>query len=131
MSVIAVGTDVVDIVRIERLISRGGSRFLQRWFLPAELGSGDLLAARAATVFAVKEAALKAIGPDPDTLTPWRQIEVLADTSPSLHLHGDLATIAGSAGIRGFHVSASHDSRYAMATVVAVSEPVRPRSAVG
>jgi holo-[acyl-carrier protein] synthase len=63
--IVGIGTDLVDIRRIERTIARHGERFLQRIFTPTERA----LAARrhnpAATYakrFAAKEACAKALG---------------------------------------------------------------------
>jgi holo-[acyl-carrier protein] synthase len=63
--IVGLGTDLVDITRIERAIARHGERFLQRIFTPTERALADRRANRAATYakrFAAKEACAKALG---------------------------------------------------------------------
>ena len=65
MTIIGVGTDILDERRIVRLVDSGGDRFLSHWYTPAE-ADGHRAAPRpgrsAARGFAVKEATLKAMG---------------------------------------------------------------------
>jgi holo-[acyl-carrier protein] synthase len=63
--ILGIGTDLVDIRRIERTIERHGERFLNRIFTPTERALADRRANRAATYakrFAAKEACAKALG---------------------------------------------------------------------
>ena len=65
--ILGLGSDIVDIRRIERAIGRHGERFLARLFTPVERAKADRRteAIRAATYakrFAAKEAASKALG---------------------------------------------------------------------
>ena len=65
--ILGLGSDIVDIRRIERAIERHGERFLERLFTPVERAKADRRteAIRAATYakrFAAKEAASKALG---------------------------------------------------------------------
>lgn len=63
--VIGIGTDLIEIERVEASIERYGEKFLERIFTPGEIaycrqkkGSGESFAAR----FAAKEAGAKALG---------------------------------------------------------------------
>jgi holo-[acyl-carrier protein] synthase len=63
--IVGIGTDLVDIRRIERTIARHGERFLQRIFTPTERALAERRANRAETYakrFAAKEACAKALG---------------------------------------------------------------------
>jgi holo-[acyl-carrier protein] synthase len=63
--IVGIGTDLVDITRIERAIARHGERFLQRVFTPTERALAERRANHSATYakrFAAKEACAKALG---------------------------------------------------------------------
>ncbi len=65
--IVGIGSDLCDIRRVERLITRFGDRFLRRVFTPIERARADRRtpAARTATYakrFAAKEACSKALG---------------------------------------------------------------------
>jgi holo-[acyl-carrier protein] synthase len=63
--ILGIGTDLVDIRRIERTIARHGDRFLHRIFTSTERELAERRADRAATYakrFAAKEACAKALG---------------------------------------------------------------------
>jgi holo-[acyl-carrier protein] synthase len=63
--IIGIGTDLVDIRRIERTLERHGERFIARIFTPIERALAERRANRAATYakrFAAKEACAKALG---------------------------------------------------------------------
>jgi holo-[acyl-carrier protein] synthase len=63
--IIGVGSDLVDIRRIEKTIERFGDRFLSRVFTPVERAKAERRAARIDTYakrFAAKEACAKALG---------------------------------------------------------------------
>ena len=65
--ILGLGSDIVDIRRIEAAIVRHGERFLDRVFTPVELAKAErrterIRAATFAKRFAAKEAAAKALG---------------------------------------------------------------------
>jgi holo-[acyl-carrier protein] synthase len=63
--IVGIGTDLVDIRRIERVIERHGERFLARIFTPTERALAERRTNSAATLakrFAAKEACAKALG---------------------------------------------------------------------
>ena len=63
--IIGLGSDLVDIRRIERVLERHGERFTHRIFTEAERRKAEARATRAATYakrFAAKEACAKALG---------------------------------------------------------------------
>ena len=63
--ILGMGSDIVDIRRIERTLERFGERFTQRIYTEIERRKSDRRAARAASYakrFAAKEACAKALG---------------------------------------------------------------------
>ncbi|WP_277453048.1 holo-ACP synthase [Janibacter sp. DB-40] len=125
---VGVGTDVVDVARIERLVSRGGRRFLERWFRTAEIDYclSGARAVRVAALLAAKEAAVKSLGAPGEGPVPWKQIEVTHDPATGLRLHGSMYVWAVSAGGLTFHVTTAHTPDLAMATVIALRSGQTP-----
>ncbi|MBW2108470.1 MAG: holo-ACP synthase [Deltaproteobacteria bacterium] len=118
-----VGTDIVQIPRIERIVDRWGNRFIQRVFTPDEIAycrSKARPAARFALRFAAKEAFVKALGTGLKNGVTLRQIEVRKDAMgrPLLKLHATSKLICAELGISRSFVSLSDDGDYALATVV-------------
>lgn len=121
--VIGVGTDLMEIARVERSIERYGQRFLQRVFTPAEIaycmrkkGFAESFAAR----FAAKEAAAKALGTGISHGVSWREFEVQREFSgkPTLVLSGRAAELAETLGVERISLSLTHSREMAMAVVV-------------
>ena len=117
---IAVGIDVVDISRFQRLLSLRGDALTTRVFTAAELRDCAEKPGRLAARFAAKEATSKALGAGIGTVR-WRDVEVLADSSgqPRLRLHGAARALARSRGVTTWTVSLTHDGSTAAAIVAA------------
>lgn len=121
MSIIGVGIDVAEIERFAASLERTPS-MAERLFLDDELllPSGERRGiASLAARFAAKEAVAKALGA-PAGLR-WTDAEVWVEESgqPRLRVTGTVAARAAELGVRGFHVSLSHDAGVASAVVVA------------
>ncbi len=91
--ILGLGSDLVDIRRIERLIERHGERFLDRIFTPVERAKCDRRANRAASYarrFAAKEACSKALGTGFRKGVFWRDLGVvnLPSGRPGMQLTG-------------------------------------------
>jgi len=91
--IIGIGSDLIDIRRVERTIERFGERFLERVFTPTERARSDRRAERAASYakrFAAKEACSKALGTGFRQGVFWRDLGVvnLASGRPTLRLTG-------------------------------------------
>ena len=89
--IIGLGSDLIDIRRIERTINAHGERFLNRIFTPIERAKSDKRAARAASYakrFAAKEACAKALGTGLRRGVFWRDMGVvnLAGGKPTIAL---------------------------------------------
>ena len=122
--IIGIGTDIIEIERIERSVERFGESFLRRVFTAAEIAycqrkknSAESFAAR----FAAKEAGAKALGTGISRGVSWREFEVRRQPGrrPELHLAGRAADIATSLGIRRLALSLTHSRKEAMAVVIA------------
>ncbi|MBV8090128.1 MAG: holo-ACP synthase [Alphaproteobacteria bacterium] len=91
--ILGIGSDLVDIRRIEQVIERFGDRFLDRVFTDLERRKCDRRANRAAGYarrFAAKEACSKALGTGFRCGVFWRDLGVinLPSGQPSMQLTG-------------------------------------------
>jgi holo-[acyl-carrier protein] synthase len=91
--ILGVGSDLVDVRRIERVIERHGDRFLLRVFTETERAKADRRAARTETYakrFAAKEACAKALGTGFRAGIFWRDLGVinLPSGRPTMKLTG-------------------------------------------
>ncbi len=124
MRVLGLGTDMVEVDRIERAVARWGEAFVCRIYTPAEierarplLVRGPRLAAR----FAAKEAVMKALGVGRRGMA-WREIEIVNDDQgrPLVCLHGAARQIADQQGVVSVLVTLSHTHAHAVASAVAL-----------
>jgi holo-[acyl-carrier protein] synthase len=91
--ILGVGSDLIDIRRIEQTIERHGERFLGRIFTPAERAKAERRATRIDTYakrFAAKEACSKALGTGFRNGVFWRDMGVvnLPSGRPTMELTG-------------------------------------------
>jgi holo-[acyl-carrier protein] synthase len=91
--ILGIGSDLIDISRIERVIDRFGERFLDRIFTEVERRKSDRRMNRAASYakrYAAKEACSKALGTGFRAGIFWRDLGVvnLASGRPSMVLTG-------------------------------------------
>lgn len=94
--IIGIGSDLIDIRRVERSIERFGERFLGRIFTAVEREKSERRAQRAASYakrFAAKEACSKALGTGLRRGVFWRDMGVvnLPGGKPSMRLTGGAA----------------------------------------
>jgi holo-[acyl-carrier protein] synthase len=121
--VIGIGTDLIEIARIEQSVARYGDRFLERVFTPAEIAycrrkknAAESFAAR----FAAKEAGAKALGTGISHGISWLELEVLREPTgkPTLALTGRAADRAQSLGVARISLSLTHSRTVSLAVVV-------------
>ena len=91
--ILGIGSDLIDIARIERTLQRFGERFLDRVFTETERRKSDRRANRAASYakrYAAKEACAKALGTGFRAGVFWRDMGVvnLPTGRPTLVLTG-------------------------------------------
>jgi len=119
--ILGLGTDIAEVVRIAKSIAKEG--FKERIFSEGEIvycekqkNKEENYTAR----FAAKEAFFKALG------TGWRggmsfnEVEIINDElgKPSINLLGNTFEMVKERNIKTIHVSLSHTSGMAMATVI-------------
>src|SRR6185312_7186640 len=91
--IIGIGSDMIDIRRIEKTLDRFGTRFTSRVFTEIEQRKSDRRLQRAASYakrFAAKEACSKALGTGFSRGVYWRDLGVVNEPSgrPTLALAG-------------------------------------------
>ena len=128
MQIIGHGIDLVEVVRIEKMLADHGQRFRDRCFTKSEQAYCDASKKRAAehyaARFAAKEAVLKAIGTGWRDGIAWTDIEIvrLPTGRPELYLAGNAGKIAGDLGMTTWFVSLSHTDSAAIASVIGGSD---------
>jgi len=121
--IIGIGIDLVEVSRIESVLSKWGSRFENRVFTDSEIaycnGKQDRFQ-KLASRFAAKEALLKALGTGWRGGTEWREIEVSNDESgkPLIILSGKTEQISRQLGVTNIFVSITSTHNYCAAQVV-------------
>ncbi|HXQ27534.1 MAG TPA: holo-ACP synthase [Candidatus Acidoferrales bacterium] len=121
--IVGLGLDIAEIDRIEAAITRHGAPFLERLFTPAEVAYCETHKnryERYAARFAVKEAAMKALGTGWRRGVRWRDIEVTREPSgrPGLRLEGVAREFADRLGVKRISVSITHSGNLALAQVI-------------
>lgn len=118
-----IGTDLVEVARIESSISRWGNRFCRKILAESEMSGFSGAAKKAhylAKRFAVKEAAAKALGTGMRQGVTFQQLSVSHSETgaPILVFTGKAKQIARSMGVEATHVSISDERDYALAFVI-------------
>lgn len=125
MDIVGIGSDIVECLRIGRMIEQHGELFLARVYTEREVllchgrrRSIEHFAAR----WAAKEAILRALRTPWRRGLPWTDIEVRdgADGVPQAHLGGAVRDVAEGLEVSDIHLSLAHCRAYATATAVAV-----------
>jgi holo-[acyl-carrier protein] synthase len=130
--ILGLGSDSVDIRRIEKTIERYGERFLARIFSDTERRKSDRRRLRAASYakrFAAKEACSKALGTGVSSGVFWRDMGVvnLASGKPTMSLTGGaamrLAAMTPPGYLAQIDVSITDDFPMAQAIVIISAVP--------
>jgi holo-[acyl-carrier protein] synthase len=127
--IIGLGSDIIDIRRIEAVIAKHGDRFLDRIFTPEERAKAEGRGERAriatyARRFAAKEAASKALGTGFSQGVFWRDLGVvnLSSGQPTLRLTGGaaarLAAITPAGHAAQIALTMTDEPPYAQAVVM-------------
>ena len=123
MPIICTGIDIIEIDRIQNVLSRYGNRFLNKILTPDEIqycrGRSPNLAGR----FAAKEATMKALKTGARGVS-WKDIEVIraSNGAPSIKLYNRALARSESLGVSSLSISFSHSRDYAVASVIASSK---------
>jgi holo-[acyl-carrier protein] synthase len=125
--IIGIGSDMVDIRRVEATLARFGSRFTERIFTDIERAKSDRRAQRAASYakrFAAKEACSKALGTGFHRGVFWKDMGVvnLPSGKPTMVLTGgalgQLQRIMPAGLQPVIHLTITDDMPYAQAFVI-------------
>ena len=125
MDIIGIGTEIVECLRVGRMIEQHGEQFLTRVYTEREIRfcqSRRRATEQFAAYWAAKEAVLKALN------SPWRQgmewtdIEIHEEpgTGPVVEIHGAMRDLVQSLRVGRVMLSMSHCRAYATATAIAV-----------
>ncbi len=138
--IIGMGSDLIDIRRVEKSIERFGERFTHRCFTEIERRKSDGRKTRAASYakrFAAKEACSKALGTGIAQGVFWRDMGVvnLPGGKPTMLLSGGaadhLAALLPAGHEAVIHLTITDEFPYAQAFVVIEARPLVAASAVG
>ena len=130
--IVGLGSDLIDIRRVERTLERHGERFTRRVFTEIERTKSDRRALRAASYakrFAAKEACAKALGTGMSRGVFWRDMGVvnLPGGKPTMQLTGGaaarLATLIPPGHQASIHVTITDDFPLAQAFVIIEALP--------
>ena len=134
--ILGIGSDLIDIRRIERAIERFGDRFLDRIFTDAERRKCDRRANPSASYarrFAAKEACSKALGTGFRNGVFWRDLGVvnLASGQPCMQLTGGalrrLEEITPEGMTARLDVTLTDEPPLAQAVVIITAAPAQER----
>jgi holo-[acyl-carrier protein] synthase len=130
--IIGIGSDIIDIRRIERTLDRYGRRFIDRIYTPIEQRKSEGRYQRAASYakrFAAKEACAKALGTGFRNGIFWRDMGVvnLPSGKPTMQLAGGaalrLAEITPPGMVAQIYLSITDDHPQAQAIVIISAIP--------
>jgi holo-[acyl-carrier protein] synthase len=130
--IIGIGSDLIDIRRVEKTLERFGERFAKRCFTDIERAKSDGRKNRAASYakrFAAKEACSKALGTGLSMGVAWREMGVvnLPSGKPTMQLTGGaaerLARLLPAGHQAVVHVTITDDFPLAQAFVIIEALP--------
>jgi holo-[acyl-carrier protein] synthase len=125
MHILGIGTDIVQIERIERLLERQSERLIERILHPHELAKFNTISHKAAWLakrFATKEAVAKALGTGIGKDASFFEIETSHTElgKPQVHLHGTALAMAERLGVKEIQASLADERDYAVAFVILI-----------
>ena len=125
MEIVGLGTDIVECVRIRKMIEEHAELFLQRVYTEKEIrycNSRRRATEHFAGRWAAKEAVLKALGTGWRRGISWRDIEIRNDFSgqPKVAVRGEAKEIAKKMRLDDLLISISHCRSFATACAIAI-----------
>jgi holo-[acyl-carrier protein] synthase len=122
---VSVGTDIVEVARVSKLVARFGDSFLWKIFTDEEIAYCSKLANSAigfSARFAAKEAFSKALGAGIGGKIGWKDVAVRKKSSgePLLLLSGKAEAIVKELGFSLAKISISHTKTLAHSVVVLI-----------
>ena len=124
-AILGLGTDIVEIVRIGKMIERHGELFLNRVFTEDEIRYCQRRKEcyqHFAGRWAAKEAVMKTLGTGFTRGIGWQDIEICTQKSgkPTVNIRGSAREFADKMGISDILITISHCRAYATATAIAL-----------
>lgn len=118
-----IGTDLVEVGRIEKIIQRWGERFTEKVYSQNEIDYCTCKAYPAihyAARFAAKESFLKSLGIGLGMGVSLKDIEVInnAQGNPQLKMNERIQKVLDTHGITSVHISMTHTREHAHAVVI-------------
>jgi len=130
--IVGIGSDLIDIRRIEKTLERYGERFIERIFTPVEIRKSERRRERAASYakrFAAKEACAKALGTGLRAGVFWKDMGVvnLPSGKPTMALTGGaarrLAALVPEGRRAEIHLTITDDFPLAQAFIIIEALP--------
>lgn len=121
--IVSIGVDIIEVYRIRETLERT-PRFAERVFTETERiycdAKGAAAAQSYAARFAAKEAFLKALRTGWRGRITWHDMEIINDEqgAPSLQISGEVQRLLDKMNVGSFHLSMSHTTDHATATVI-------------
>lgn len=130
-TIIGIGTDIIECLRIAQMIERHGELFINRVYTPHEIQYCQTRKAATqhyAGRWAAKEAVLKALGTGWRKGISWRDIEIRNEPGgrPLVVLRGGARDVSEQLGITQMLISISHCRSHATAYAVAQDDDEKP-----
>jgi len=121
-----IGVDLVEVNRLEKVMERWGTRFIEKVFTPLErryCSSKHNPSPHYAARFAAKEAVAKALATGWSGGFRWKDVEVTNDDlgKPSVILHGQVKTLLKECQVL---ISISHTEEMVIASAI-IETPAR------
>lgn len=126
MDIYGIGTDIVECLRIRKMIERHGETFLRRVYTDREISychgrkrAMEHFAGR----WAAKEAIFKSLGTGWQRGLSWTDVEIRLDPQgrPSVFVCGAARELAATRNVANILISISHCRSYATAYALAIA----------
>lgn len=125
--IIGIGTDIMEIARMQESLQQRGEAWARRLLTELELAEYEKRGNKPAYLakrFAAKEAAAKALGTGFADGITWKQMHVLNDAkgAPVMTFTDKALERAQALGVTHIHLSISDEKHYAVAFVILESQ---------
>lgn len=125
MTILGIGTEIIECLRIAQMIDRHGELFIGRVYTPHEIeycSSRKLATQHYAAHWVAKEAILKALGSEWVRGIRWKDIEIrlAAGQRPRVAFAGGARELCETLGVTELQLSLSHCRTHASAFAIAL-----------
>ena len=125
MRIAGIGTQIVDCLRVRKLVDRHGERFLAQVYTAREqlyVRDRRHSTEHYAAVWAAKEAVFRSLGTTWRRGVAWTDVEVVCENpiEPAVIIGGPTAGLLAARGAASVIVTMAHCRAYATATAIAV-----------